>query len=78
MWLLTFRKMCYLHHLSPFQVLPLKGILANIIHVAYMPSINEALQGGIPLPNLLGIKYQQAEISMSENALVLNVPVAEA
>ncbi|XP_067163776.1 BPI fold-containing family B member 6 [Apteryx mantelli] len=64
--------------IGTFDVLPLKGVLANIIHVAYMPSINEALQGGIPLPNLLGIKYQQAEISMSENALVLNVPVAEA
>ncbi|XP_068768379.1 BPI fold-containing family B member 6 [Struthio camelus] len=63
--------------IGTFDELPLKGILANVIHVAYVPSINEALQGGIPLPNLLGIKYRQAEISKSENALVLNVPAAE-
>ncbi|XP_062445551.1 BPI fold-containing family B member 6 [Rhea pennata] len=54
-----------------FDELPLKRILANVIHVAYVPSINAALQGGIPLPDLLGIKYQQAEISRSE--LVLNL-----
>ncbi|KFV72731.1 BPI fold-containing family B member 6, partial [Struthio camelus australis] len=52
--------------IGTFDELPLKGILANVIHVAYVPSINEALQGGIPLPNLLGIKYRQAEISKSE------------
>ncbi|KAM6378676.1 BPI fold-containing family B member 6 [Pluvialis apricaria] len=43
--------------------LPLKGVLADIIHVAYVPSINRALRGGVPLPDLLGITYQRANIS---------------
>ncbi|KFR11653.1 BPI fold-containing family B member 6, partial [Opisthocomus hoazin] len=29
-----------LHHFSVFQELPLKGVLADILHVAYVPSIN--------------------------------------
>lgn len=29
-----------LHHFSVFQELPLKGVLADIIHEAYVPSIN--------------------------------------
>lgn len=32
--------MGYVHHPSVFQELPLKGVLADIIHVAYVPSIN--------------------------------------
>ncbi|KAG6938460.1 BPI fold containing family B, member 6, partial [Chelydra serpentina] len=56
-----------------FAELPVKGFLVNIIEAAYVPAINGALQEGIPLPNLLGIKYENADISMSENALVLNV-----
>ncbi|NXK48534.1 BPIB6 protein, partial [Chauna torquata] len=34
------RKMGYVHHRSVFQELPLKGVLADVIHVAYVPSIN--------------------------------------
>ncbi|NXL46084.1 BPIB6 protein, partial [Podilymbus podiceps] len=34
------RAMGGLHHFSVFQELPLKGVLADIIHVAYVPSIN--------------------------------------
>ncbi|CAM5152321.1 unnamed protein product, partial [Eretmochelys imbricata] len=43
-----------------------KGFLVNIIEAAYVPAINGALQEGIPLPNLLGIKYEHADIRMSE------------
>ncbi|NXA18210.1 BPIB6 protein, partial [Ibidorhyncha struthersii] len=57
------RAMGGLHHFSVFQELPLKGVLADIIHVAYVPSINRVLRGGVPLPDLLGITYQQANIS---------------
>ncbi|XP_063206390.1 BPI fold-containing family B member 6 [Chroicocephalus ridibundus] len=63
--------------LGMFDELPLKGVLADIIHEAYVPSINRVLRGGIPLPDLLGITYQRANISGSENALVLDVPVTE-
>ncbi|KAM6340271.1 LOW QUALITY PROTEIN: BPI fold-containing family B member 6-like [Alca torda] len=63
--------------LGMFDELPLKGVVADIIHEAYVPSINGVLRGGIPLPDLLGITYQQANISRSENALVLDVPVME-
>ncbi|NXF61220.1 BPIB6 protein, partial [Ciccaba nigrolineata] len=51
-----------LHHLSVFQELPLRGVLADIIHVAYVPSINRVLRGGVPLPDLLGITYLRANI----------------
>ncbi|NWH22393.1 BPIB6 protein, partial [Grus americana] len=34
------RAMGGLHHFSVFQELPLKGVLADIVHVAYVPSIN--------------------------------------
>ncbi|KAM6120860.1 BPI fold-containing family B member 6-like [Phoenicopterus ruber ruber] len=63
--------------LGMFDELPLKGVLADIIHVAYVPSINRALRGGVPLPDLLGITYQRANVSGFENALVLDVPVTE-
>ncbi|NXP54915.1 BPIB6 protein, partial [Heliornis fulica] len=49
--------------LGMFDELPLKGVLADIIHVAYVPSINGVLHGGVPLPNLLGITYQRANVS---------------
>lgn len=29
-----------LHHFSVFRELPLEGVLADIIHVAYVPLIN--------------------------------------
>ncbi|NWI93548.1 BPIB6 protein, partial [Pitta sordida] len=48
--------------LSVFQELPLKRVLADIIHVSYVPWINRVLRAGIPLPNLLGITYHQANI----------------
>lgn len=32
--------MGYVHHPSVFQELPLNRVLADIIHVAYVPSIN--------------------------------------
>ncbi|KFP52468.1 BPI fold-containing family B member 6, partial [Cathartes aura] len=49
--------------LGTFDELPLKGVLADIIHVAYVPSINRVLRGGVPLPDLLGITYRWANIS---------------
>ncbi|NWH45211.1 BPIB6 protein, partial [Fregata magnificens] len=52
--------------LGIFDELPLKRVLADIIHVAYVPSINRVLRGGVPLPNLLGITYQRANISRFE------------
>ncbi|XP_074898406.1 BPI fold-containing family B member 6 [Buteo buteo] len=63
--------------LGTFDELPLKGVLADIIHVAYVPLINRVLWGGIPLPDLLGITYQRANISRFENALVLDVPATQ-
>ncbi|XP_010568043.1 PREDICTED: BPI fold-containing family B member 6 [Haliaeetus leucocephalus] len=56
--------------LGTFDELPLKGVLADIIHVAYVPLINRVLCGGIPLPDLLGITYQRANISGFE---ILNI-----
>ncbi|XP_074699422.1 BPI fold-containing family B member 6-like isoform X1 [Strix aluco] len=63
--------------LGTFDELPLRGVLADIIHVTYVPSINRVLRGGVPLPDLLGITYLRANISGYENTLVLDVPVTE-
>ncbi|NXT74458.1 BPIB6 protein, partial [Zapornia atra] len=49
--------------LGMFDELPLKGLLAEIIPAAYVPSINRVLHEGLPLPNLLGITYQRANVS---------------
>ncbi|NXN49302.1 BPIB6 protein, partial [Rynchops niger] len=48
--------------LGMFDELPLKGVLADILHEAYVPSINRVLRGGIPLPDLLGITCQRVNI----------------
>ncbi|XP_009983101.1 PREDICTED: BPI fold-containing family B member 6-like, partial [Tauraco erythrolophus] len=37
-------------------------VLAGVVHVAYVPSINRVLRRGVPLPQLLGITYQEANI----------------
>uniref|UniRef100_A0A8C3CJY4 BPI fold containing family B member 6 n=1 Tax=Cairina moschata TaxID=8855 RepID=A0A8C3CJY4_CAIMO len=63
--------------IGTFDELPLNRVLADIIHVAYVPSINRALRGGVPLPPLLGTPYRQAEVGRLQNGLVLDVPVAE-
>ncbi|XP_076208508.1 LOW QUALITY PROTEIN: BPI fold-containing family B member 6 [Aptenodytes patagonicus] len=63
--------------LGTFDELPLKRVLAGIIHMAYVPLIDRALHGGIPLPDLLGITYWWANISGFENDLVLDVSVTE-
>ncbi|XP_009469757.1 PREDICTED: BPI fold-containing family B member 6 [Nipponia nippon] len=63
--------------LGTFDELLLKRVLAAIVHVAYVPSINRVLRGGVPLPDLLGITYRRANLSGFENALVLDVPVTE-
>ncbi|KAM6053723.1 BPI fold-containing family B member 6 [Chlamydotis macqueenii] len=56
---------------------PLKAVLADVIHVAYVPFINRALRPGLPLPELLGIAYRGARVSGLQNALLLDVPVVE-
>ncbi|XP_065610592.1 LOW QUALITY PROTEIN: BPI fold-containing family B member 6-like [Cyrtonyx montezumae] len=63
--------------IGAFNVLPLRGVLADIIHVAYVPSINRALRGGVPLPPLLGTPYQNLELRLMQDGLVLDIPVAE-
>ncbi|NXL89819.1 BPIB6 protein, partial [Alectura lathami] len=60
-----------------FDELPLRGVLADIIHVAYVPSINRALRGGVPLPPLLGSPYQRVELGWLQDGLVLDVPITE-
>ncbi|KFR04298.1 BPI fold-containing family B member 6, partial [Nipponia nippon] len=49
--------------LGTFDELLLKRVLAAIVHVAYVPSINRVLRGGVPLPDLLGITYRRANLS---------------
>ncbi|KFV16935.1 BPI fold-containing family B member 6, partial [Tauraco erythrolophus] len=52
------RAVCRLHHFSVSGA----PVLAGVVHVAYVPSINRVLRRGVPLPQLLGITYQEANI----------------
>ncbi|NXC44518.1 BPIB6 protein, partial [Penelope pileata] len=60
-----------------FDALPLRAVLADIVHVAFVPSINRALRGGVPLPPLPSALYQHVELSRMQDGLVLDVPVTE-
>ncbi|XP_036605681.1 BPI fold-containing family B member 6 [Trichosurus vulpecula] len=51
----------------------LKQFLTSLLQVAYVPVINGALEVGFPLPDFLGTKYDQSELAIAENALVVDL-----
>nr|XP_020006911.1 BPI fold-containing family B member 6 isoform X2 [Castor canadensis] len=56
-----------------FNVSELTTFITDYLQEAYIPMVNDALQVGFPLPDLLAINYNLAELDIEENALVLDL-----
>ncbi|KAM5245911.1 BPI fold-containing family B member 6 [Ctenodactylus gundi] len=54
----------------------LAGFITDYLREAYIPAVNDVLQVGLPLPDILGIHYDLAELDVVENALVLDLKLA--
>ncbi|XP_068843728.1 BPI fold-containing family B member 6 [Capricornis sumatraensis] len=59
--------------IGPFKEKKLIGFVTDFLQEAYIPVINDVLQVGFPLPDLLDMNYNLAELDITENALVLNL-----
>ncbi|XP_059263941.1 BPI fold-containing family B member 6 [Mustela nigripes] len=59
--------------IGAFNEKKLTGFITDYLREAYVPVVNDALQVGFPLPDLLDMDYNLAELSIVENALVLNL-----
>ncbi|XP_055281423.1 BPI fold-containing family B member 6 [Moschus berezovskii] len=59
--------------IGPFKEKKLTGFITDFLQEAYIPVINDVLQVGFPLPDLLDMNYNLAKLDITENALVLNL-----
>ncbi|KAM6147836.1 BPI fold-containing family B member 6 [Erethizon dorsatum] len=59
-----------------FNEKELTNFITNYLQEAYTPVVNDVLQVGLPLPDLLAINYDLAELHIAENALVLDLKQA--
>ncbi|KAJ1076711.1 hypothetical protein K5549_010029 [Capra hircus] len=59
--------------IGPFKEKKLIGFITDFLQEAYIPVINDVLQVGFPLPDLLDMNYNLAELDITEDALVLNL-----
>ncbi|XP_045836039.1 BPI fold-containing family B member 6 [Meles meles] len=59
--------------IGAFKEKKLTGFITDYLQEAYVPVVNDVLQVGFPLPDLLDTDYNLAELSIVENALVLNL-----
>ncbi|XP_047603189.1 BPI fold-containing family B member 6 [Lutra lutra] len=59
--------------IGAFNEKKLTGFITDYLQEAYIPVVNDVLQVGFPLPDLLDMDYNLAELSIVENALVLNL-----
>ncbi|XP_025788237.1 BPI fold-containing family B member 6 [Puma concolor] len=57
--------------IGAFSEKELTGFITDYLQEAYVPVVNDVLQVGFPLPDLLDIDYNLAELDIVENALVL-------
>ncbi|XP_040186515.1 BPI fold-containing family B member 4-like isoform X2 [Rana temporaria] len=55
-----------------FEVSTLEGLVGNIFTLAFLPSINTIVGNGIPLPNLMNIDFNDAEVDIFDELVVLN------
>ncbi|XP_077315161.1 BPI fold-containing family B member 4-like [Lithobates pipiens] len=55
-----------------FEVSTLEGLVGNIFTLAFLPSINTIVGNGIPLPKLMNIDFNDAEIDIFDELIVLN------
>ncbi|KAF7472691.1 Hypothetical predicted protein [Marmota monax] len=51
----------------------LTGYITDYLQEAFVPVVNDVLRVGFPLPDLLAIDYNLAELHIAENALVLDL-----
>uniref|UniRef100_A0A8C9NXI4 BPI fold containing family B member 6 n=1 Tax=Spermophilus dauricus TaxID=99837 RepID=A0A8C9NXI4_SPEDA len=51
----------------------LTAYITDYLQEAFVPVVNDVLRVGFPLPDLLAINYNLAELHMAENALVLDL-----
>ncbi|XP_004631031.1 BPI fold-containing family B member 6 [Octodon degus] len=54
----------------------LTNFITDYLQEAYTPVVNDVFQVGLPLPDLLAINYDLAELDIIENALVLDLKEA--
>uniref|UniRef100_A0A8C6DYS1 BPI fold containing family B member 6 n=1 Tax=Moschus moschiferus TaxID=68415 RepID=A0A8C6DYS1_MOSMO len=59
--------------IGPFKEKKLTDFITDFLQEAYIPVINDVLQVGFPLPDLLDMNYNLAKLDITENALVLNL-----
>ncbi|KAM9682502.1 BPI fold-containing family B member 6 [Dama dama] len=59
--------------IGPFKEKKLTGFITDFLQKAYIPVINDVLQVGFPLPDLLDMNYNLAGLDITENALVLDL-----
>ncbi|XP_043335661.1 BPI fold-containing family B member 6 isoform X2 [Cervus elaphus] len=59
--------------IGPFKEKKLTGFITDFLQEAYIPVINDVLQVGFPLPDLLDMNYNLAGLDITENALVLDL-----
>ncbi|KAM5135157.1 BPI fold-containing family B member 4-like [Mantella aurantiaca] len=55
-----------------FEVSTLEGFVGNIFTLAFLPSINTVVGNGIPLPKLMNIDFNNAEVDIIDELVVLN------
>ncbi|XP_073537272.1 BPI fold-containing family B member 4-like [Phyllobates terribilis] len=55
-----------------FDISAVEGLVGNIFSLAFLPTINTVVGNGIPLPKLMNIDFNDADIDILENLVVLN------
>ncbi|XP_006144061.1 BPI fold-containing family B member 6 isoform X2 [Tupaia chinensis] len=59
--------------IGDFNEKKLTDFITDYLQEAYVPTVNDVLQVGLPLPDFLAMNYNLAELDIIENALVLNL-----
>ncbi|XP_044155171.1 BPI fold-containing family B member 4-like isoform X1 [Bufo gargarizans] len=58
--------------IGKFDVSILEGLVGTLFNLAFLPSINTVLGSGIPLPQLMGLDFNDSDIDILDNLIVLN------
>nr|XP_034977900.1 BPI fold-containing family B member 4-like [Zootoca vivipara] len=58
--------------IGKFDVSLMEGLVSKIFDVAFLPAMNGVLGNGVPLPKLLNIDFDNADIDVIEDLLVLS------
>uniref|UniRef100_G1N6R6 Lipid-binding serum glycoprotein C-terminal domain-containing protein n=1 Tax=Meleagris gallopavo TaxID=9103 RepID=G1N6R6_MELGA len=58
--------------LGSINVSRLEGWVKDILAAAYVPAINNAVDMGIPLPNIFNTNFENGQVDVADNAFVIN------